>query len=284
MTGRDRGDVARRAGVFAGAAALLALPSLVALGSGLPEFVDAGGFSTAFKEHFPAGQPGEALGLVPRVWAIEEDWPAAIRVTWLVAASLLAVVLLVGGMRAARRLGRADFVLAGSALVLGGWVVLLLPAFAPYLSYKLLAYGAPFLVLLVLAPFAGRRTRATVAAAARRRRPARGVGPRRDDRAGGRAADARARRRRPGRGHGLVHDRRRLGGGMGDLPPAGRAPLGGDADVPPHRAGPEARRRRRTATARSRTTPSCAATGSSSRRRPASCGEGPRRAPRRRAG
>ena len=166
VTGRDRADVARRAGVFAGVTALLALPSLVALGSGLPEFVDAGGFSTAFKEHFPAGQPGEALGLVPRVWAIEEDWPAAIRVTWLVAASLLAVVLLVGGIRAARGLGRADFLLAGSALVLGGWVVLLLPAFAPYLSYKLLAYGAPFLVLLVLAPFAGRRTRATVAAAA----------------------------------------------------------------------------------------------------------------------
>jgi hypothetical protein len=166
VTGRDRGDVARRAGAFAGAAALFALPSLVALRSGLPEFVDAGGFSTAFKEHFPAGQPGEALGLVPRVWAIEEDWPAAIRVTWLVAASLLALVLLVGGVRSARRLGRADFVLAGSALVLGGWLVLLLPAFAPYLSYKLLAYGAPFLVLLVLAPFAGRRTRATVAAAA----------------------------------------------------------------------------------------------------------------------
>jgi hypothetical protein len=74
-------------------------------------------------------------------------------------------VLLVGGVRGARRLGRADFVLAGSALVLGGWLVLLLPAFAPYLSYKLLAYGAPFLVLLVLAPFAGRRTHATVAAA-----------------------------------------------------------------------------------------------------------------------
>ncbi len=166
VTGHDRGDVARRTGVFAGAAALLALPSLVALGSGLPEFVDAGGFSTAFKEHFPAGQPGEALGLVPRVWAIEEDWPAAIRVTWLVAASLLAVMLLVGGVRAARRLGRADFVLAGSALVLGGWVVLLLPAFAPYLSYKLLAYGAPFLVLLALTPFAGRRTRTGVAAAA----------------------------------------------------------------------------------------------------------------------
>ena len=165
VTGGDRDDVARRAGLFLGATVALALPSLVALGHGLPEFVDAGGFSTAFKEHFPAGQPGEALGLVPRVWAIEENWPAAIRVGWLVTASLLAVLLLVRGVRAARRLGRADFVLAGSALVLGGWLVLLLPAFAPYLSYKLLSYGAPFLVLLVLAPFAGRRTRGTVAAA-----------------------------------------------------------------------------------------------------------------------
>ena len=163
---RDRGEVARRAGLFVGATALLALPSLVALGHGLPEFVDAGGFSTAFKEHFPAGQPGEALGLVPRVWAIEENWPSAIRVAWLVAASLLAVVLLAGGVGAARRLGRADFVLGGSALVLTGWLVLLLPAFAPYLSYKLLSYGAPFLVLLVLAPFAGPRTRRSVAAAA----------------------------------------------------------------------------------------------------------------------
>ena len=103
---------------------------------------------------------------MPRVWAIEEDWPTGLRAGWLVAASLLAVVLLAGGVRAVRRLGRADFVLAGSALVLGGWLVLLLPAFAPYLSYKLLSYGAPFLVLLVLAPFAGRATRRSIGAAA----------------------------------------------------------------------------------------------------------------------
>ena len=46
------------------------------------------------------------------------------------------------------RLGR--WAAAHARRVLLGWVVLLLPAFAPYLSYKLLAYGAPFLVLLVL--------------------------------------------------------------------------------------------------------------------------------------
>ena len=37
---------------------------------------------------------------------------------------------------------------------------LLLPRFAPYLSYKLLAYGAPFLVLLALTPLAERPGRA----------------------------------------------------------------------------------------------------------------------------
>ena len=241
MTGRDRADVARRAGVFAGATASLALPSLVALGSGLPEFVDAGGFSTAFKEHFPAGQPGEALGLVPRVWAIEEDWPAAIRVTWLVAASLLAVVLLVGGI--ARRTGARPRRLPPRRL--GARPRRLGRPAPPRLRPVPVVQAAR-----LRRPVPGAaRARAVRRAAhprdrgggGRRRRPARGVGPRRDDRAGGRAADARARRRRPGRGHGVVHDRRRLGGGVDDLSPAGRTPLGGDADVPPHRAGPQAR-------------------------------------------
>ncbi len=154
--------VARRAGLFAAAAVGLAAPSLVALARGLPEFVDSGGFSTAFKEHFPAGQPAEALGLVPRVWAIEEAWPAAVRHGWLLLASVLALVLVVAGARAARALPRRDFVLGGATLVLVGWLVLLVPAFAPYLSYKLLSYGVPFLVLLVLAQ---RGTRVALAAA-----------------------------------------------------------------------------------------------------------------------
>ncbi|MGE5691082.1 MAG: hypothetical protein ACM33B_11070 [Pseudomonadota bacterium] len=161
---RDRGAV-RRAALFLAAAVVLATPSLAALARGLPEFVDSGGFSTAFKEHFPRGQPGEALGLVPRVWAIEEGWAGALRAAWLLVASALTVVLLVAGARLARRTPRGDFLLAGGVLVLGGWLVLQLPRFAPYLSYKLLAYGAPFLVLLALAPLARRRRVALTTAA-----------------------------------------------------------------------------------------------------------------------
>jgi hypothetical protein len=148
--------VARRAGFFGAAAAVLAAPSIVAVARGLPEYVGGGGFSTAFKEHFPAGQPGEALGLVPRVWALEESWPVWLRLTWLTAATLVAAALLVAGVRRARRERGDDFLLAGGALVLGGYLCLLLPAFSPYLSYKLLSYGAPFLVLLALSPLAQR--------------------------------------------------------------------------------------------------------------------------------
>jgi hypothetical protein len=155
-----------RGALFLAASLVLAAPSLVALARGLPEFVDSGGFSTAFKEHFPHGQPAEALGLVPRVWALEEGWSGVLRTGWLVVASALGLVLLVSGVRLARRAPRADFLLAGGALVLGGWLVLLLPRFAPYLSYKLLAYGAPFLALLVLTPLAHRRRPAVTAAAA----------------------------------------------------------------------------------------------------------------------
>jgi hypothetical protein len=162
----DRRAVLRRGAGFLGAAGLLALPSLVALVRGVPEFVGSGGFSTAFKEAFPIGQPAEALGLVPRVWALEEGWGGALRIGWLLAASVLAAALFWLGIRAARRALRADFLLAGAALVLGGYLVLLLPVFAPYLSYKLLSYGAPFLVLLALSPLAHRRGRTEVAVTA----------------------------------------------------------------------------------------------------------------------
>jgi hypothetical protein len=148
---------ARPAGLFLAAAAALALPSLAAFARGFPAFVDSGGFSTAFKQHFPAGQPAEALGLVPRVWTVEEGWPGALRLGWLLLASAVAVALLAGGARGALRWPRRDFLLAGTALALGGWLLLLLPAFSPYLSYKLLSYGAPFLVLLALAGAPGVR-------------------------------------------------------------------------------------------------------------------------------
>jgi hypothetical protein len=159
----DRRTVARRAAVFAGTAVVLAIPSLVALVRGLPGFIDSGGFSTEFKEGFARGQPGEALGLVPNVWAIEDGWADPLRIGWLIVASALTAFLLVAGARRSRPSG---FVLAGTALVLVGYALLLLPRFAPYLSYKLLAYGAPFLVLLALTPFAERTGRAMRGAAA----------------------------------------------------------------------------------------------------------------------
>ena len=159
----DRRGAARRAGLFAGAAGVLAAPSLVALVRGLPGFIDSGGFSTAFKEGFAGGQPGEALGLVPHVWAIENGWADPLRIGWLIAASALTAGLLVAGARRSRPSG---FVLAGTALVAAGYALLLLPRFAPYLSYKLLAYGAPFLVLLALTPLAERAGWAVRGAAA----------------------------------------------------------------------------------------------------------------------
>ena len=166
---RDARTVARRAGAFLAAAVVLAAPSLLALARGLPGFIDSGAFSTTFKKEFAGGQPGEALGLVPHVWAVEAGWPDWLRLAWLVVASALTAALLVAGVRRGRAGRSADFVLAGTALVAVGYALLLLPRFAPYLSYKLLAYGAPFLVLLALTPLAqgsGRATRAAAAAAA----------------------------------------------------------------------------------------------------------------------
>ena len=152
--------------LFLAAAVLLSAPSLLALARGLPDFVSSGGFSTAFKQAFPAGQPAEALGLVPRVWSLEEGWPDAARLVWLTLATAIGALLLVLGVRALRRARavRADFLAAGGLLVLGGFAVLRLPSFSPYLSFKLLAYGAPFLVLLALTPLALTRGRASFAA------------------------------------------------------------------------------------------------------------------------
>ena len=158
--------VARALVPFAAAALILSAPSLAALGSGLPDFVSSGGFSTAFKEAFPAGELGEALGLVPHVWSVQEDWPLAARIGWLVLAWGVAVLVLVAGARAlSRRAPRADLLAAGAALTVVGYLVLLLPAFAPYLSFKILSYGAPFLVLLALVPLADRRAGLALAAA-----------------------------------------------------------------------------------------------------------------------
>jgi hypothetical protein len=163
----DLRTAGRTVALFLASALLLGSPSLVALARGLPDFVSSGGFSTAFKRAFPAGQPAEALGLVPRVWSLEEGWPAVARLTWLAVASALGALLLVLGARALRRAPaiRADFLAAGVTLVLIGFAVLRLPSFTTYLSFKLLAYGAPFLVLLALTPLALTRGRTQLVAA-----------------------------------------------------------------------------------------------------------------------
>ena len=147
--------IAWRAGMFLGVAACLAVPSLVALAEGLPDFVSSGGFSTTFKREFPDGHLGEAVGLVPSIWAKQEGWPEGARLVWLVAATAVVVALLTLGAVSLRRAAaqRADFLIAGAALSVGAYLVLLLPRFASYLSFKVLAYGAPFLVLLALSPF-----------------------------------------------------------------------------------------------------------------------------------
>jgi hypothetical protein len=165
---RDRLRQAGRAvAVFAAALAALAAPSLVALARGLPDFVSGGGFSTAFKRAFPDGQLAEALGLVPSVWASEDGWPETARILWLVGASAVAVAVLALGVAAIRRsrAPRLDFLVAGVALALAGYVVLLVPSFASYLSFKLLSYTAPFLVLLAFSPLALVRTRTGAVAA-----------------------------------------------------------------------------------------------------------------------
>ena len=160
---------ARVAGGFAVALGVLAAPSLVGLFRGLPDFYASGGFSTDFKRTFPDGQVAEAVGLVPRVWGVKGSWPAAAEWLWLAAATGVAVILLVTGYRLARadRDSRMLFLLAGAALAISAYFVLLLPAFASYLSFKVLAYGAPFLVLLALTPvaFGGSRTRLAAGAA-----------------------------------------------------------------------------------------------------------------------
>ena len=163
------GRVGRSAAGFVVLLACLSAASLVALLKGFRDFYSSGGFSTEFKRSFPDGQVAEAVGLVPRVWAIEGSWPVAAEWAWLVVATALAVGMLVAGLQAARGAGtrRGAFLAAGAGLALAAYAVLLLPTFASYLSFKALAYGAPFLVLLALTPvaLAANRMRLVVATA-----------------------------------------------------------------------------------------------------------------------
>ena len=153
-SGGDVGRVVRSAAGFGALFACLAAPSLDALLRGFPDFYSSGGFSTDFKRSFPEGHLAEAVGLVPRVWSVKGSWPSIAEWGWLAAATVPAVGMLIAGLVAARRAGgrRAVFLVAGSVLAIAAYCVLLLPTFASYLSFKVLAYGAPFLVLLALTP------------------------------------------------------------------------------------------------------------------------------------
>ena len=97
---------------------------------------------------------------------MQEDWPTAARLGWLVVGWAAALVVLFVGRApcpgAVR--GRTSWPRAPRC-TFGGYFVLLLPAFAPYLSFKVLSYGAPFLVLLALVPLAHRRAWLALAAA-----------------------------------------------------------------------------------------------------------------------
>jgi hypothetical protein len=140
----------RRAGVFAGVLLVVGAPSLWALAEGLPDFISGGEFSTAFKRNFPSGQLAEGVGLVPHVWAAKGSWPAVLEWGWLAVATFVALAALAVGVVRLRSERRWELLGAGAALTIGGYFVLLLPPFANYLSFKVLSYGVPFLVLLVL--------------------------------------------------------------------------------------------------------------------------------------
>jgi hypothetical protein len=155
------GAVARGAAAFVLAFAALAAPSLAGVAAGLPEFVASGGFSTEFKRTFPSGQLAEGLGLVPRVWGVRGSWPTVPMLAWLAAGWLVAAVLLARGLLAAGRAGapRLGLVAAGAVVAVAAYAFVLLPPFSAYLSFKLLSYTAPFLVLVALVPVALRGAR-----------------------------------------------------------------------------------------------------------------------------
>jgi hypothetical protein len=108
------------------------------------------------------------LGLFP-VYPLQAGvlagWSRLAGPAWLIVANVLALVLFVVAVTTLRRMRPAgsDFLLGGAVLVLGGFLVAVLSSANPYLSFKLLAYGSPLLVLLVFSPLAlARRSGGTV--------------------------------------------------------------------------------------------------------------------------
>jgi hypothetical protein len=142
---------------FLGFFALLAASSLAGLALGLPHFLtqqlDVSGRFIGY------GTFSNPLGLFP-VYPLQahvlQGWNSFAGPVWLVLANVLAVALFVLAVRRLRRarLPGSDFLLGGALLVFGGYCVSVVSMSNPYLSFKLLAYGTPLLVLLVFSPLA----------------------------------------------------------------------------------------------------------------------------------
>jgi hypothetical protein len=148
---------ARPAVGFLGFFAVLGASSLIGLAQGLPHFLtrqlEASGRFIGY------GTFSNPLGLFP-VYPLQahvlEGWNSLAGPVWLVLANVLAVVLFVVAVRRLRRVRPpgSDFLLGSALLIFVGFCVAVLSTANPYLSFKLLAYGTPLLVLLVFSPLA----------------------------------------------------------------------------------------------------------------------------------
>jgi hypothetical protein len=131
---------------------ILAAPSLVGLLLGFRKFA-ALGVSTGFKKSFPPGNLAESIGLVPGAFGA-----AAI---WITVATLLGIQVVALGLLLIRHQppARSDFLAGATIFLVGAYLVLLASPLPPYASFKLLAYGTPFLLLVVVGIFELLRSR-----------------------------------------------------------------------------------------------------------------------------
>ncbi len=148
-----RGVFARRVIRFSALACTFSLPSLLAIVKGADRFWSRQSGILDW-ERFARGLPSEAIGLSPRLSDLAIV-PSGLRIAGLV----VAIPVLLHGTRslvAARDSGSAlVLVLAGMTVVANA--LFQLPAVSPYMSLKVVAYGAPALVLVAIAPLRGRR-------------------------------------------------------------------------------------------------------------------------------
>jgi hypothetical protein len=117
--------------------------SLLALIKGLDDFL-ALGVETSFKQKFPSGNLPEALGFFPRMFGAGFSWG--------VVGACAAVPLFIFPLARLRRssAARVDFVLGATVALVAAYAFLLATkASTPYTSFKLLAYGTPFLAFVI---------------------------------------------------------------------------------------------------------------------------------------